>query len=322
MYLISLSLYFICFTILARVLVAIAWPRTTVLKQQLAFYEQSWAVAHNEIENDTVDSGDGIKARLTAVIARLVSRGRPVMFIQKKLETAGSSMKWTEFTYYHFLGVCAGGVVAYLLGGMTIAVIVVLIAAWAPLLVLDYLIAKRRSLFANQLPEILTMTSSALKTGYSLLQAVDMVAMESGYPSSEEFKRVLTDARLGLPVEQALEKMGTRVACTSFDWMVMAIKIQRDVGGNLAEVLETLATTIRERETVLRQIKALTAEGRLSAIILLCLPLFVSLALFVLNPDYIRLLFTTVAGIAMLITAALLMAVGTLWLHRVVKIEV
>lgn len=322
MYLLSLSLYFICFTILARVLIAIVWPGTTVLKQQLAFYEQSWSVAHGETENHTLDPVDGIRARVKASISRLVSRGRPVILIQKKLETAGLSLEWTEFTYYHFLGVTASGVIALLLAGLIVAILVVMIAACAPLFALDYLIAKRRSLFGNQLPEILTMTSSALKTGYSLLQAVDMVALESGPPASEEFKRVLTDARLGLPVEQALEKMSARVACTSFDWMVMAIKIQRDVGGNLAEVLETLAGTIRERETVLRQVKALTAEGRLSAIILLCLPVFVALALFLINPGYIQLLFSTAAGIAMLFAAAFLMAIGTLWLRRVIKIEV
>ena len=322
MYLISLLLYFACFSILSGSLIAIAWPRTTVLKQQLAFYEYSWAEAHDEVENEKTKTDDNIKTRLMIVISRLLSRGRPVLLIQTKLETAGMSIGWSEFTYYHFLGVCAGGVIAYLLGGLAFAVLVTAVAAWAPIFVLDYLIARRRSLFANQLPEILTMTSSALKTGYSLMQAVDMVAQESGPPASEEFKRVLTDSRLGLPVEQALDKMGTRVACTSFDWMVMAIKIQRDVGGNLAEVLETLARTIRERETVLRQIKALTAEGRLSAIILLCLPLFVTLALYLLNPGYMNLLFSTTAGITMLVAAASLMAIGTLWLRRVVKIEV
>jgi tight adherence protein B len=322
MYFVLLALFFVSFSLLAFTLITIAWPKKTVLSEQLGFYEQSWHMAHGEHKREEIDPSAGLKQRYKQLAVRL-AKDRPfVNFIKRRLEMSGVAMDWSEFLFYHVSFVVAVGAVGYLLDGIAVAVIAVLIGSWLPLGLLSYLSGRRQAEFGRQLPEVLTMISASLKAGYSLLQAVDMVAQEITPPMSEEFSRVLSDARLGLSVEDALEKMSARICSTNFDWMLLAIKIQREVGGNLAEVLGTLGKTIREREALTRQIKVLTAEGRLSAIILLGLPVLVFISLYFLNRGYITPLFTTTSGMMMFAVAIGLMGLGTFWLNRIVKIEV
>lgn len=321
MYYISLVFYFIGFGLSAQALALIVWPERTAFREQLGFYENSWRVAHGELR-EKLPADAAWPARIKDLAVRFISRALAAEFIQTRLVAADVAIDWTEFVYYHLVGATAAGIVVYLLAGPAPAIATVAACGWLPFGWLDYLTARRRKLFAAQLPDTLTMLAGSLKAGYSLAQAVDMVADETVPPMSTEFKKVLADSGLGLPVEQAFEKMGLRVANMSFDWMVLAIKIQREVGGNLSEVLATLAGTIRARETVLGQIRVLTAEGRLSALILLCLPVFVTAVLYLLNPGYMGLMFTNLAGVVMLVAAVGLMAVGALWLRQVVRIEV
>ncbi|MDP1808000.1 MAG: type II secretion system F family protein [Actinomycetota bacterium] len=321
-YYLALLTYFMSFSVVSYVLVSIAWPaKKTILREQLSFYEQSWRQAHAQAEPE-LDTGTGLKARLKRLIVKYVSSRGSAELIEKRLEMSGIKMDWSEFVFYHLLFAIGSGAIGYMISGVVAAILLIIISAWLPLGLLHWLTAKRRAAFEGQLPETLTMLSGSLKAGYSLLQAVDMVSQEITPPLSDELKRVLGDARLGLPVEEALEKMSGRMASKNFEWMVLAVKIQREVGGNLAEVFSTLAATIRERETLLRQIKALTAEGRLSAAILLALPIVVTMALYIVNRPYIMMLFSSGTGWAMTAFALIMMALGSYWLRRVVKIEV
>jgi tight adherence protein B len=322
MYYLVLSLYFLAFSLLAFALAGIILPKKTVLSEQLGFYERSWHLAHGDQRKEEIDAGAGLKNRYKRLVVRLAQDTPLVEYIRGRLELSGLKIDWAEFLFYHLIGAAGAGALAFLLGGVKLAAGAIFIGAWFPVGLLRLLTARRQAEFAAQLPEVLGMISASLKAGYSLLQAVDMVAQESGPPMSEEFQRVLSDARLGLPIEDALEKMSRRVGSTSFEWMLLAIKVQREVGGNLAEVLGTLAKTIRERESLRRQIKALTAEGRLSAAILLGLPVFVTVALYFLNPEYIALLVNSTAGLVMSFMAVALMGIGTFWLYRIVQIEV
>ncbi len=323
MYFLLLTLFFLSFALIAYTVASILLPHRSALTEQIGFYEQSWQAVHAGAGEEIVEvAGAGLKIRLKNTVIRALSRRGPLDFLKKGLELSGLAIEWSEFVFYHLLGVALGGALAYWFGGWAAALAVIIIGAWAPVVVLNVLTARRQAVFAAQLPETLTMLAGSLKAGYSLVQAVDMVAKETTPPMAEEFKRVLADARLGLPVEQALDKMAIRIDNTNFDWMVMAIKIQREVGGNLVEVLTTLAETIRERETVARQIKVLTAEGRLSAIILLALPVFVGVSLYLIDPGYMGLLFTNKAGISMLAFSIIMMVIGALWLRKIVKIEV
>lgn len=187
---------------------------------------------------------------------------------------------------------------------------------------LNFLGGREKRRFENQLPDTLTLVSTSLRAGYSLLQAVEAVASESPNPTAREFGRAIVEARLGRPVVQALEGITSRTQSQDFDWAVMAIEIQREVGGNLAEVLQTVAETMRQRNRLKGEIRALTAEGRISAIVLGILPFAMAGFLYATNPDYIGTLFTSTFGYVAIGVGVLLMIAGIIWLRRIVNIEV
>ena len=134
--------------------------------------------------------------------------------------------------------------------------------------------------------------------------------------------RALSEARIGVPIEDALDTVGERMDCEDFRWVVMAIRVQREVGGNLAGVLTTVAATMRERSRIRRQVRTLSAEGKLSAYILIGLPVLLGLYEYAFRGEYFRPMYTTAPGIVMLLGTALSMTVGALWMNKLVKVEV
>jgi len=228
------------------------------------------------------------------------------------------------FHQYAFFVSLAGGILLVLAAtrNLLLTVIVVLLGVVGPFLYLSFRASRRQAKFEEQLPSTLQLLSGALQAGHSLQQAVDTVVHEAGDPISGEFQRVLTEARLGRPLEEAFEAMANRTKSVDFKWTVMAIRLQRQVGGNLAEVLSTVSQTIRDRYALKRQIKALSAEGRLSSLILSILPVVMFAVLLLLNPVFLRPLFTTTMGIGMLIAAAILMVLGVFWLKKITEIKV
>jgi tight adherence protein B len=188
--------------------------------------------------------------------------------------------------------------------------------------VLNFLGGREKRRFENQLPDTLTLISTSLRAGYSLLQAVEAVATEAPNPTAREFGRAIAEARLGRPVVQALQGITTRTQSQDFEWAVMAIEIQREVGGNLAEVLQTVAETMRQRNRLKGEIRALTAEGRISAIVLASLPFVMAFFLYTSNRPYILQLFSNTFGIIAAIVGLVLMIAGIIWLRRIVNIEV
>ena len=188
--------------------------------------------------------------------------------------------------------------------------------------VLKFLGGREKRRFENQLPDTLTLISTSLRAGYSLLQAVEAVATEAPNPTAREFGRAIVEARLGRQVVAALQGITERTQSQDFEWAVMAIEIQREVGGNLAEVLQTVSETMRGRNRLKGEIRALTAEGRISAIVLGILPFAMGGFLWATNPDYIGTLFESTFGIVALIAGSLLMLAGGIWLRKIVNIEV
>jgi len=188
-----------------------------------------------------------------------------------------------------------------------------------------YLIVKesrRTSAFLAQLPDTLQLIAGSLSAGYSMPQAIDTVVREADQPISGEFNRALVEARLGVPIEDALDGVAERMHSKDFGWVVMAIRIQREVGGNLAELLGTVAATLRERERLRRQVKVLSAEGRLSAWILGLLPPVFSLYLLLTQPSYLKPLVTEALGVLLLGVGVTLLAVGVLWMRKAITVEV
>jgi tight adherence protein B len=195
------------------------------------------------------------------------------------------------------------------------------IAATVPGFLLSLAINRRTSRLQAQLADVVNILASSLRAGHSFFQALDMVSKEIGEPAGPEFQRVVAEIRLGRPVDQALNAMAERVGSEDFQWAVLAVNIQREVGGNLAEILDTVADTVRERSALRRQMRVLSAEGRLSVKILAVLPFLIGLYVAKVNPSYIGLLFSTRLGWIMLGTGGALMVVGIAWARKIVKVD-
>ena len=243
--------------------------------------------------------------------------------MQAALDRAAWPLRSTEFTTLRVLAVITGLLVGWgLFGRLLIGIIVAVVGWMLPRLVLEQRVAARKAKFLTQLPDTLQLLAGALKAGYGILQGIDTIVKETSDPTSSEFRQVLTEARLGLPLEESLEGMAERIDSDDFRWVAVAINIQRRVGGNLAELLETVAETLREREMVRRSISALSAEGRLSAIILVLLPIVLGAYMVVVNPTYIGSLFEETIGQLMVVGAVVLMVIGGFWMRRLIDIDV
>ena len=241
-----------------------------------------------------------------------------------KLDRAAVPLRPNELLLLQFLlGV---GVLAVLtLAGGNLLVALVLAAAVAgagPAIFLSARANRRQTAFVAQLPDALQLLAGSLSAGYSLPQAMDSLASEDMPPISDEVGRALSASRVGQELETALEEVAERMDSRDFAWLVMAIRIQRQVGGNLAEVVRTVSETLRERAMLRRQVRVLSAEGRISAYILVGLPIFIAAYEFLVNRDYLRLLWTDPLGIAAVCMAVLLLIVGSLWMRKMIRIEV
>jgi tight adherence protein B len=245
-------------------------------------------------------------------------------FVYEQLDRAGLPLRPTEYITIHLLAVIAAGILAGLLSGgsLIVAIGAALVGTLLPIAFIEYKIRSRHDAFEQQLPDVLNLISGALRAGWGWQQSVDLVVEQMAPPVSTEFARAQTEIRLGRAVEDALESVAERTESTDFTWAVTAIGIQREVGGNLAEVLDVVAATIRDRGALKRQISGLTAEGRISAYILLGLPFLLLALLSVVNPEYLGTLFTTVPGLVMLLIGAVLLVIGGIWLRNIVTIEV
>ncbi|MEP7053641.1 MAG: type II secretion system F family protein [Actinomycetota bacterium] len=239
------------------------------------------------------------------------------------LSQAGAAISPEEFVLVIFVSMLAAATLIVWISGIFVlgAAIGLPVGALVPILVMRFRAQRRRAAFIMELPETLQLVAGALRSGFSLGQALDSVVKQGAGPAATEFGRALAQARLGVPVEEALEQVGERMQSDDFQWVVMAIGINRDVGGNLAEVLETVAETLRERERLRRHVRALSAEGRLSSYILTGMPIVMGAYLFLVRPDYVRPLYTTSIGVGMSISAVLMVAVGWIWMRKLVQSE-
>jgi tight adherence protein B len=292
------------------------------LRQRLSPYSLTRAIADDHPRLTAFGSSEWA-GRATAMAETLVRRGNLEEAFLDRLESAGLNMRVAEFVLISLGSAFIPPLLALIVTrNLLVAGIVVLLGTVAPFLYLSVRASRRQAKFDEQLPSTLQLLSGALQAGHSLQQAVDTVVHEAGDPIAGEFQRVLTEARLGRPLEEAFEAMAKRTNSVDFTWTVMAIRLQRQVGGNLAEVLTTVSQTIRDRYSLKRQVKALSAEGRLSSIILSVLPLLMFAALLIFNPLFLRPLFTTTLGLMLMGGAAVLMIFGVFWLKKITEIKV
>lgn len=261
--------------------------------------------------------------RLVGTVGSIAGRQGYIGMVRQKLEQAGIPLRPAETITVHLVGVIFSPLVIVLLtGNLVLAILASSAAALLPVLFLESAVARRQKAFSEQLPDVLGLIAGSLRGGYGISQALALVVEEALPPASVEIRRGLAEARLGLPLEDALDKVAERMDDDDFRWVVSALRIQREVGGNLAELLDTVATTVRERESTRRHIRGLTSEGRLSAIILVGLPIVEALALMAFNRSYIEPLITTPFGWMMIGAVTLLLFVGLVLLQAINRIEV
>jgi tight adherence protein B len=192
----------------------------------------------------------------------------------------------------------------------------------APFFYLNWKRSKRLYKFEEEFPEALDLIARALKAGHAFVTGLKMVADEMPEPIGPEFRKTFDEQNFGLPLKDALENLTTRVPSLDVRFFSTAVLIQRETGGNLSEILETLAHVVRERFKILRQVRVHTAHGRFTGYVLLALPIFLMLALMYLNPDHMNLLFRERIGQFMLIGAVVMQSIGYIWIKQVIKIEV
>lgn len=312
---------FLASTLLAFGAVSTLKGGENLLRKQLEIYEDIWS--RQADEGRLSPETNPYLSKALGVVGHFAEKRGFVELVKDKLEQAGLPLRPVEYISLHLVIIIVPSILLQVLfGNLFLTIIFILLLTILPMLALQTAIDRRRDRFNEMLPDTVTLIANSLRAGYSLLQAVSLVAEESKPPMSVELKRVLTEARLGLPLEVALEKMANRIKSEDFNWVVMAINVQREVGGNLAEVLDIVAKTIREREALKREVKSLSAEGRISAYILIALPFVVAIFMFLINREYMMLLFTHILGWFMVGGAILLMVIGIFWLRKTISIEV
>ncbi|MBW8382418.1 MAG: type II secretion system F family protein, partial [Youngiibacter sp.] len=243
--------------------------------------------------------------------------------IRIKLLQAYVKMKPEEFIGMSLMSALILGLILFLIGrNILYGVLGALIGYKFPDLYIGSIKKKRGRLLNSQLPQALTLISNGLRAGFSFPQSLNVAGKEMDSPISDEFLKVLRDNSLGKPMEEALENLSKRTDDEDLDMFVTALLIQRQVGGNLAEVLDTISNTIRERVKLRGEIRSLTAQGRLSAAIISLLPIALSLAVSILNPGYLDVLFTTLPGIIALVVAVVMELIGIFLLIKLVNIEI
>jgi tight adherence protein B len=285
-------------------------------------------VAGDEVADD--DDGRSSQLAQTPILQRavqatgeLAERQGLLTKVESLLERANLPLRPAEAIFFYLVGVV---LVVVLVLVVTTNPLITLIAggivALVPPAILSFLADRRRRQFNSLLPDTLQLLASTLRAGYSLMQGVEAVSQEVSEPIGRELRRVVTEARLGRPLEESLDGVATRMESADFNWAVMAIRIQREVGGNLAELLVTVAETMTERERLRRDVNALTAEGRISAIVLGLLPVGIGLFILGANPEYLDPLFDETFGNVLLGVAAVLMGVGFYWMKKTIEIEI
>ena len=316
----GIGLAFVAATLLAYAVIRLVAREAPVLDSALRLYE---------VKQSGVDeAGDGALAETRIVrqaveaVERMAERRGLLTRVEELLAGADLPFRPGEALFFSLAGVGLVGTLALLLAPPLVGLLLAAVIAVLPVTVLKFMAKRRRKKFVKQLPDTLQLLSGSLRAGYSLMQGVEAVSREVEDPMGRELRRVTVESRLGRPLEEALDDAAERLGSSDFTWTVMAIRIQREVGGNLSELLQTVAATMMDRTRLKREVAALTAEGKISAIILGFMPIGLGGSLYVMNRPYISLLFTEFIGQAMLGVATVMALIGFAWMKKIIKIEI
>ena len=282
------------------VLVLLVWPRQRVSRARLGIQQPK---RMSEMGQRTISMFEG-----------MARQGD----LASNLTVANIGIKPGEFVALVAVIAAGVGLLGLLLGGLLLSVISAVVVCLGAQLYVQRKKAKRRAAFAEQVPDLLQLITTSMRSGYGITQALDSVAEEADEPARSEFAHVLTETRLGRDLSESLRSLAVRMDNVDLEWVIGAIDINRDTGGNISETLGQVSLTVRERERMQRQVLTLTAEGRLSARILMVLPFVMGLIQWRTNPAAFALLFQGI-GVVALFCGAVMMLIGWFWVRRLVN---
>jgi tight adherence protein B len=294
--------------LLALVVVPAGPPRVALSRLDPTVVPESSALA-----------GAGAAAE-AAVEKVLLKRGRLAAGAEG-LDRAGMSITLPKFVLAVGLWTLVAVAAGFLLAGTWLALLMVVVVPFGARLLVKFKAGRRQAAFADQLDDSLQLMAGSLRAGHSLLRAVDAVSQDAPSPTAEEFARIVNETRVGRDLGDSLDEVAARMGSDDFTWIAQAIAIHREVGGNLAEVLDAVGQTIRERNAIRRQVKALSAEGKLSALVLGGLPFAIIAFLSLTNPAYVAKFTQSIIGYGMIAAAVVLMLMGGFWLKKTVAIK-
>ena len=260
--------------------------------------------------------------RAVDATGRLAQRRGVLSLVETRLEHANLPLRAPEALFFYGASLVIFGIGAVALVGVFGGLFMLVFLALAPVGVVSLLASRRRKAFNSQLPDTLQLLASTLRAGFSLMQGIEAVSQEVAEPMGRELRRVVTEARLGRPLEEALDAVAERTDSVDFGWATMAIRIQREVGGNLSELLVTVGETMTERERLRRDVNSLVAEGKMSAYVLGALPFGLGFFIWISNPGYLSPLFEEKVGNIMLAAAFVWMLFGFFWMKKIIEIDI
>ena len=263
--------------------------------------------------------------RATGAVDEAIS-GRVRLFGERELELAGVKSSPAQFAIYVIAAASVLAMVGALIGllngnSLLLATLFGVLAPIGAKILLIVRTSSRQAKFADQVDDMVQLIAGGLRAGHGLSRTVSAVASEADAPMGEELARVVNESRLGRPLPQSLSLTAARMKSDDFEWVAQAVAINAETGGNLAEVLDQVGRTIRERNQIRRHVRALSAEGKLSGIILVLLPVVLFVALGLMRPTFVQSFFESIIGIAALVLAVILLIIGSIWIAAVVKVR-
>lgn len=318
-YVIALLIFLIVWALLSAIFIGLFGKEKAINK--LKYFDEDYSIKE-KIESSKKNN----KSKALKSLSSLVPNSRMDKKKSKKLELelirADLPMTVSELIVIKVIAAIVLGFLGYAISRNMVIVVLFAAVTWnIPTFVIASKKRERVKAFDSQLNEGITIISNSLKAGYSFLQALAVVTEEIPDPFSKEFKKLLKEMSLGISEEEAFRNLTTRMESEDLKLIINAIVIQKDIGGNLSEILDNISETIRERQKIKNELKTLTAQGKLSGAIVGALPIFLGLIIYILNRDYVTLLFTTKIGLFMVTSSFVSQGIGFLMIRKIVDIK-
>jgi tight adherence protein B len=308
------------------VITVATWRRKPALERTLAPYTVGYSRQSNGGATGAVDDQDFVQTpllrRAIDAVGEAAAEHGILAIVETKLDQADLPVRPAEALFLYLVVTILGGAIVFLIGDFFWGAGALIALAVLPWLILGVLAVRRTKAFVAQLPDMLQLLGATLRSGFSILQGLDTVATQLPDPMGKEMRHVVAEARLGRPLASALDEVAQRVRSDDFAWVVAAIGIQREVGGNLAELLDIVAETMNSRSRLRQEAHTLTAEGRIGAIVISLLPIAIGVFIYSTNRSYLDPLFHSGLGQVMFYGCIGLALAGMVWMRQIVRIEI